>query len=162
MKSLKQKYMSGGKAGYCIWPLTQHLIVQFHSVAQSCLALYYDPMDCSPPGSSVHEIFQATILEWVTIFFPSESSWPRDWTCICSLHWQANSLPLCHLEKPRVVTKAVLRGKIILIIAYLRKQEKYKVSYLNLYLKEVEKEQTRHRISIREKIIKTGAEINED
>ena len=132
-----------------------------HTHAQLCLTVC-DPTDCSPPGSSVHEIFRATILEWVTIFFPSESSWPRDWTCICSLHWQANSLPLCHLEKPRVVTKAVLRGKIILIIAYLRKQEKYKVSYLNLYLKEVEKEQTRHRISIREKIIKTGAEINED
>ena len=31
-------------------------------VAQSCLTLC-DPMDCSPPGSSVHEIFQARILE---------------------------------------------------------------------------------------------------
>ena len=28
----------------------------------------YDPMDCSPPGSSVHGIFQARILEWVAIF----------------------------------------------------------------------------------------------
>ena len=32
-----------------------------------------DPMDCSPPGSSVHEIFQARVLEWGTIAF-SESS----------------------------------------------------------------------------------------
>ena len=32
-------------------------------VAQSCLTLR-DPMDCSPPGSSAHEIFQATVLEW--------------------------------------------------------------------------------------------------
>ena len=119
-------------------------------------------MDFSPPGSSVHEIFQASILEWVTIFFSSESSWPRDWTCNSSLHWQANSLPLCHVEKPWVVTKAVPREKIILIIAYLRKQEKYKVSYLSLYLKELEKGQTRHRISIRGKIIKIRAEINED
>ena len=31
---------------------------------QSCPSLY-DPMDCSPPGSSVHEILQARILEWV-------------------------------------------------------------------------------------------------
>ena len=37
-------------------------------VAQSCLILC-DPMDCSPPGSSVHEIFQASILEWVAISF---------------------------------------------------------------------------------------------
>ena len=32
-------------------------------VAQSCLTLR-DPMDCSPPGSSVHGIFQARVLEW--------------------------------------------------------------------------------------------------
>ena len=35
-------------------------------VAQSCLTLC-DPMDCSPPGSSVHEILQARILEWFAI-----------------------------------------------------------------------------------------------
>ena len=33
---------------------------------QSCLTLC-DPMDCSPPGSSVHAIFQARILEWVAM-----------------------------------------------------------------------------------------------
>ena len=38
-----------------------------------------DPMDCSPPGSSVHGILQARILEWVVISFFRESSWPRDW-----------------------------------------------------------------------------------
>ena len=37
-------------------------------------------MDCSPPGSSVHGILQARILEWVAIFFSRESSWPRDQT----------------------------------------------------------------------------------
>ena len=38
------------------------------SVTQSCLTLC-NPMDCSPPGSSVHGIFQARILEWVAISF---------------------------------------------------------------------------------------------
>ena len=38
------------------------------SVAQSCLTLC-DPVDCSLPGSSVHGIFQARILEWITISF---------------------------------------------------------------------------------------------
>ena len=38
-----------------------------------------DPMDCNPPGSSVHGISQARILEWVAIFFSRGSSWPRDW-----------------------------------------------------------------------------------
>ena len=37
-------------------------------VAQSCLTLR-DPMDCSPPGSSIHGIFQARVLEWGAIAF---------------------------------------------------------------------------------------------
>ena len=37
-------------------------------VAQSCPTLH-DPMDCSLPGSSVHGIFQARVLEWVAIAF---------------------------------------------------------------------------------------------
>ena len=35
-------------------------------VAQACLTLS-DPMDCSPPGSSIHEVFQARVLEWGAI-----------------------------------------------------------------------------------------------
>ena len=38
------------------------------------------PMDCSPPGSSVHGLLQARTLEWVAISFSRGSSWPRDWT----------------------------------------------------------------------------------
>ena len=44
---------------------------------QSCLTLC-DPMDCSPPDSSVHGIFQARIQEWTAISFSRRSSWPRD------------------------------------------------------------------------------------
>ena len=47
--------------------------------------LFYDPMNCSLPGSSVHGIFQASILEWVAISFSRESPWPRDWTWVSSL-----------------------------------------------------------------------------
>ena len=39
-------------------------------------------MDCSPPGSSVHRILQAKILEWVAISSSRGSSWPRDWTWV--------------------------------------------------------------------------------
>ena len=39
-----------------------------------------NPMDCSLPGSSVHGIFQARVLEWVAFSFFRGSSWPRDWT----------------------------------------------------------------------------------
>ena len=50
-------------------------------VAQSCLTLC-NPMDCSPPGSSVHGILQARILEWAANPFSRGSSRPRDWTCV--------------------------------------------------------------------------------
>ena len=45
-------------------------------VAQICLTLLdpMDPMDCSLPGSSVHGVFQARILEWVAISFSRGSS----------------------------------------------------------------------------------------
>ena len=46
-------------------------------VTQSCQTLG-NPMDCSLPGSSVHGILQARILEWVAISFFSGPSWPRD------------------------------------------------------------------------------------
>ena len=48
-------------------------------VAQSCPTLC-DPMDCSLPGSSIHGIFQARVLERVAISFSKESSQPRDRT----------------------------------------------------------------------------------
>ena len=48
-------------------------------VAQSCPTLC-DPMDCSLPGSSVHGIFQARVLEWVAYPFSRGSSRLRDWT----------------------------------------------------------------------------------
>ena len=48
-------------------------------VAQSCPTLC-DPMDCSPPGSSVHGTLRARILEWVAIPFTRRSSRIRDQT----------------------------------------------------------------------------------
>ena len=54
------------------------------SVAKSCLTLW-DLMDCSAPGSSVHGILQARILEWAAISFSRGSCQPRDWTCVSCL-----------------------------------------------------------------------------
>ena len=64
-------------------------------VAQSCLTLC-DPVNCSLPGSSVHGVVQARILEWVTIAFSRGSAQPRDRTqvsCIAGrffIVWAAN------------------------------------------------------------------------
>ena len=74
----------------------------FHVAAakslQLCLTLC-DPIDGSPPGSSVHGTLQARTLEWVAISFSRRSFRPRDWTHVCLLHWQASSLPLSHQGK---------------------------------------------------------------
>ena len=57
------------------------------SVAQSCLTLC-EPVNCSPPGSSVHGISQARILEWVAISSCRGSSRPRDPTHVsCTGRW---------------------------------------------------------------------------
>ena len=56
-------------------------------VAQLCLTLC-NPMDCSPPGSSVNGILQAKILQWVAIPFSRGSSTPRDRICVsCIGRW---------------------------------------------------------------------------
>ena len=61
-------------------------------VAQSCLTLC-DPMDYNLPGSSVHGIPQARILEWVASSFSRGPYWPRDGTCVSYIgrwilyHW---------------------------------------------------------------------------
>ena len=53
--------------------------LKWSEVAQSCPTLC-DPVDCSPPGFSVHGILQARILEWIAISFSRGSSWPRNRT----------------------------------------------------------------------------------
>ena len=68
------------------WLKNEQSILQTDSVRaclliQSCLTLC-NPMDCSLPGSSVHRILQAKILEWVAISFSRASSQPRDWTWV--------------------------------------------------------------------------------
>ena len=68
-----------------------HTHTHMCSVIQSCLTLC-DPLGCSPPGSSVHGIFQARTLEWVAISFSRGSSWPRNWTCVSYMIQATQSL----------------------------------------------------------------------
>ena len=57
----------------------------FLGLGLSHVQLFWNPMDCSPPGSSVHGISQARILEWVAISFSREFSQPRDGTLVSCL-----------------------------------------------------------------------------
>ena len=62
------------------------------------------PMDCSPPGSSVHGISQARILEWVTISFSRDLATQRlNLYLLHLLLWQADCLPLVPVGKPHIV-----------------------------------------------------------
>ena len=68
-------------------------------VAQLCLTLC-DPMDYSSPGSSVHEILQARILEW--LLFPSPGDLPNSGIKPGSPALSANSLPSEPPGKPQI------------------------------------------------------------
>ena len=74
----------------CIYTLTIYIWWWWLSL---CHVQFFNPMACSPPGSSVHGIFQARILEWVAISFSRESSQPRDQTWVFCIvggfftHW---------------------------------------------------------------------------
>ena len=76
---------------------------------QSWLTLC-DPMDRSPPGSSVRGILQARILEWVARPSSRGSSQPRYQTHVSYiyLHWQVGPLPLAPPGKPPNVGEPVL------------------------------------------------------
>ena len=80
--------------------------------AQSPQTLYH-PMDCSPPGSSIHGIFQAGTLKWVAISFSRGSSHPgielecltspalAGWYFTTSATWEALNVSCLEVEKPR-------------------------------------------------------------
>ena len=74
-------------------------------VTQLCPTLC-NPMNCSPPASFVHGIFQARILEWVAIPFSRGSFWPRDQTLRSCIDRQIpyhcttrDYFPLCKLKR---------------------------------------------------------------
>ena len=72
------------------------LYSQVKSTVLHCVHLC-DPMNCSPPGSSVHGISQAGILAWVSISYFRESSWPTSPVCPAL---QVDSLPAESLGRP--------------------------------------------------------------
>ena len=61
-------------------------------VAQSCPTLS-DPMDCSLPGSSIHEIFQARVLEWVAIAFSGSLGYPLQYSWVSLVVQMVKNLP---------------------------------------------------------------------
>ena len=85
-------------------PTLTSLHVRELEVVQSCPTLC-NPMDCSLPGSSVHGIFQAIVLEWIAISFSKGSSQPRGRTWVSHIVdrrftiWATREVPTWLLEK---------------------------------------------------------------
>ena len=77
------------------------------SAAELCPTVC-DPVDCSPPGSSVHGMLQARILEWVAI---SSSRGSSQASILCLLHWQVDSLPLSYLGNYTLKQKLKIKIK---------------------------------------------------
>ena len=78
-------------------------------------SFFYHPMDCSLPGSSVHGICQAGILDWGAISFSRGSSWPRDQTWVSCIgrqflyHWASRS-KLWEIVEDRRAWQATAHG----------------------------------------------------
>ena len=101
------------------------------TINYSCSVLSHvwlsDILDCSLPGSSLHGIFQARILEWVAIFYSRGSSQPRDWTCVFCLgrqilyHW-VNKIILSNSNNSgiRKVLKIKNYEKLLVILAFAK------------------------------------------
>ena len=95
---------------------------------QSCPTLC-DPMNCNPPGSSVHGIFQARTLQWVAVPSSKGSSQPRDQTSVSCIsyvscigrqilyHWTTReghkSFNFCQVYRPQTVSPSSSLKKII-------------------------------------------------
>ena len=110
-------------SGMRFWNIQSHLFWTLWTgslcAQSSCLTLC-DPMDCSPPGSSIHGILQARILEWIAMPPSRGSSWPRDWTCVCyvsciakwiflttSATWKQNGAKPTHVMSLHLTRKTV-------------------------------------------------------
>ena len=66
---------------HCVWVcMSACVCVCMLSHSVKSYPTLCNPMDCSPPGSSVHGISQARILVWVAMISSRGSSWPWDWT----------------------------------------------------------------------------------
>ena len=89
-----------------------------------------NPMDCNPPGSSVHGIFQARIQEWVAISFSRGSSWPREWnhsSCLASGFFTTELL-----GEPKITVLSDLKCFFFFFLMYYLCEKYYKSVYISV------------------------------
>ena len=109
-------YFLAMSCGMCDLSSLEGKKVKSVSRVQLFVTLWTTPWRSPLPGSSVHGIFQARVLEWVAISFSRGSSWPRDWTWVshtvgrcfilwatCSLQWKCSLNHWTNREVPLYV-----------------------------------------------------------
>ena len=83
-----------GRKSYQIVNIFWCFFVCLHAQSLQLYPTLCDPMDCSPPGSSIHGILQARVLEWVP--FPSPEDLPDQESNLGLLHYGQILYPLSH------------------------------------------------------------------
>ena len=107
-----------------LWELRMWMVYSILTESQKethfsrvCVCCYFsrvwstlcDPVGCNPPGSPVHGIFPARILEWVAISFSRGSSWPRDRTHVFCISCTSDEFFTAELlGKPSWVQEALI------------------------------------------------------
>ena len=100
---------------------------------QLCPTLW-DPMACSLPGSAVHGISQAAILQWVAMSTFRGAPWPRDRTHVSEVSCPGGSLPLALRGKSYDLhIQLQIYSHILLILAQLHLQLSFRVFKFNLF-----------------------------
>ena len=88
-------------------------LIRMCSVTQLC-PTFCNPVACSLPGSSIHEIFLARILEWVAISSSRGSSWYRYWIHVCCIaRW------ILHCWTTREASNALLSAFVLIQPSFL-------------------------------------------
>ena len=112
-------------------------------VTKLCVTLCH-PMDCSPPGSSIHGIFQARILEWVAISFSRGSSQPRDGTHVSCIdrqilyYWATRETPSSNCQSWDCDLGVLTRVLVLLITTWSGSQAKKMITRWERHFRQID------------------------
>ena len=95
--TLRASIPAATQKGACVCAELLQSMLSCYSRGRLC-----DPMDCRPPGSSVHGVLQAKILEWIALPCSRGIFHTQRWnlSALLLLHWQVGSVPLVPSGKP--------------------------------------------------------------
>ena len=106
---------------FCVYAGLWSLVYIWHLLCYAKLLQHVwlcNPTDYSPPGSSVHGILQARILEWIAIPFSRASSWPRDRTWVSCVSCTAGVLCLLQCTSTLPTKIHLVKARVFPVVMY--------------------------------------------